>query len=471
MSLRWAARYAFSEDLWRSRARVVLDPALEDALLSGMPVGEDAEPLRELVDVLLPAWVGDDAPVWVGVSDDTVAARLSRLRPGTTFVAMARLAEVLSGEPWVVALIDLDAAPRNGDLSNEASDAVASLGLRPDAGRSVVVWGASGDAGLGYETLAEAMLEQLGSPGCTQRIYGLYRPPMAAVVDFGESLEVDGAEADLEITLNVRPSELRDDDEEQDVPLYFDNSLGAQEPPIDELIGVCSATALPEGLGLIELPAGASGQPSSGLRAQLHSAQQRAQRSEVEQQHLLDRLDALTRENRELREAVEAGPDPFDDLARDEALEASMAREQALKWRVTGLEHQLSQAVARPVEELEAEFARLSGVPLASQAPVSGDFEAAISDAESEAAPEQRSDPSPAAPASTGDEGGQGDEQEAHEAEPGETLVIMVPPDDARDRVLAAQLNGLVQRLERGGIGVLALRRAIASVARRLRTP
>lgn len=466
MSLRWAARYAFSEDLWRSRARVVLDPALEDALLSGMPVGEDAEPLRELVDVLLPARAGDDAPVWVGVSDDAVATRLSRLRPGTTFVATARLAEVIGQEPWVVALIDLDAAPRSGDHTNEAIDALATLGLNPDAARSVVVWGASGDAGLGYETLAEAMLDRLGSRGCTQRIYGLYRPPMAAVVDFGESLEVDGAEADLEITLNVRPSELRDDDEEQDVPLYFDNSLGAQEPPIDELIGVCSATALPEGLGLIELPAGVSGQPPSGLRAQLHSAQQRAQRSEVEQQRLLDRLDALTRENRELREAVEAGPDPFDDLARDEALEASMAREQALKWKVTGLEHQLSQAVARPVEELEADIARLSGVPLASQAPVSGDFEAAISDAESELAPEPAADPNIETPGSGRDEGSA---PRVAEAEPAETLVLMVPQDEARDRVLAAQLNGLVQRLERGGIGVLALRRAISSVARRLR--
>ncbi|MBV1856903.1 MAG: hypothetical protein KUG77_00730, partial [Nannocystaceae bacterium] len=183
MSLRWAARYAFSEDLWRSRARVVLDPALEDALLSGMPVGEDAEPLRELVDALLPARPGDDAPVWVGVSDDSVAARLSRLRPGTTFVATARLREVLAQEAWDVALVDLVAASRSGKPTNAALDAVAGLGLRASAERSLVLWGASGDGGLGYEELAEAMLEQLAVRGCTQRIYGLYQPPMAAVVD------------------------------------------------------------------------------------------------------------------------------------------------------------------------------------------------------------------------------------------------------------------------------------------------
>ncbi|MGH1347500.1 MAG: hypothetical protein ACRBN8_38430 [Nannocystales bacterium] len=463
MSLRWAARYAFSEDLWRSRARVVLDPALEDALLSGIPVGEDAESLRELVDALLPARPGDDASVWVGVSDDSVAARLSRLRPGTSFVARSRLAEVLSQDAWEVALIDLDAAPRSGSHDNEALDAIAGLNLKPSIARSIVLWGASGDEGLGYEDLAEAMLEQLGTRGCTQRIFGLYRPPMAAIVDFGESLEIDGAEADLEITISVRPSELRDDDEEQDVPLYFDNSLGAQEPPIDELIGVCSAAPLPEGLGLIELPPAASGQPS-GLRAQLHSAQQRAQRSEVEQQRLLDRLDALQRENRELREAVEAGPDPFDALARDEALEASMAREQALKWKVTGLEHQLSKAVARPVEDLEAEVARLSMLPPPSQAPISGDFEAGISAQESASAAQMEPSPEalPEAP---------GSPRPSPSDEVPEESVVLVVADEARDRVLAAQLNGLVQRLERGGIGVLALRRALASVARRLRTP
>ncbi len=463
MSLRWAARYAFSEDLWRSRARVVLDPALEDALCSGMPVGEDAEPLRDLVDALLPVRPGDDASVWVGVSDDSVAARLSQLRPGTTFVAIHRLREVLAQEgpdAWNVALVDLDAAPRLGTHANAALDALAALGLRPSVQRSVVLWGAAGEGGLAYETLAEAMLEQLSVRGCTQRIYGLYQPPMAAVVDFGESLEVDGADADLEITLNVRPSELRDDGEDEDVPLFFDNSLGAQEPPIDDLIGVCSASPLPEGLGLIEMPPAALGL-ASGLRAQLASAQQRAQRSEVEQQRLLDRLDAVQRENRALREAVEAGPDPFDALARDEALEASMAREQALKWKVTGLEHQLSQAVARPVEVLEAELARRGALTPGTQAPISGDFEAAG------AAPESP----PPVEAFDGDQEPGPDRGRDRGRDEAVVPVVLMVHDEAKNRVLAAQVSGLVRRLERGGIGVLPLRRALEAVARRLRTP
>jgi len=441
MSLRWAARYAFSEDLWRSRARVVLDPALEAALLSGMPVGEDAESLRDLVDALLPAREGEGR-AFMAVSDEGVARRFARLRPGTQFVPIDRLPEVLDSQAWDVALLDLDAAtPALEEGENPASAAFEWLGVRAGPQRSVVVWAAAGEGGLEYGDLAEAMMEHLFVRGCVQRIYGLYQPPMAAVVDFGESLEVEEND-DLEITLTVHPSELRGDDEDDEVPLYYDNSLGAQEPGMDELLGVCTAVALPEGLGLVELPAAAMGQPS-GIRAQLASAQERAQRAEVERQELLDRLDALQRENRELRDAVEAGPDPFDALARDEALEASMAREQALKWKVSGLEHQLSQAVARPVEALEAEVARLSALPspAAEQTAVSGDFEASFSI----------------------------DDEARIPAELEAESVVLLVRDHARDRALAHQLRGLVRRLERGGIGVLALRRELDVIARRLR--
>lgn len=492
MSLRWAARYAFSEDLWRSRARVVLDPALEDALLAGLPVGEDAEPLRDLVDALLPAR-GDGGPdVWMAVRDHDVAARLGRLRPGTRFVALDRLPSLCAEVAWEAALIDLDAAARLGRGEDIAAASLAGLALPTDAARNVVVWAAAGEAGLDYEALAEAMMEQLWSKGVTQRIYGLYQPPMAAVVDFGESLEVDDAASDLEITLTVHPSELRGEAEDDDVPLYFDNSLGAQEPGLDLLLGVCSSAALPEGLGLVELPAAAAGQPS-GLRAQLASAQARAQRAEVERQTLLDRLDALQRENRELREKVEAGPDPFDALARDEALEASMAREQALKWKVSGLEHQLSQAIARPVEALEAEVARLSARDDAEEAaPAEApDDEGAASDAEPESAdvpaeadtlgPAEVEPQAAAVPTEpdTLDPGGAvsgafevPDEALPDPREPAadaEAVVLLVK-DEARDQVLSSQLRRLVQRLERGGIGVLALRRELGTIARRLRT-
>lgn len=442
MSLRWAARYAFSEDLWRCRPRVVLDPALEEALLSGLPVGEAGEALRELVDALLPTRAIDDEPVWMAVSDEAVAQRLGRLRPGTTFVAASQVPKLLAESSWEVALLDLDAASsRAGAGEHDVAEALAWLGVEASLGRGVIVWGAAGQGGLDYEALADAMMERLWVRGCVQRIYGVYQPPMAAVVDFGESLELDD-DGDLEITLNVHPSELRGEPDDEDIPLTFDNSLGAQEPALDELLGVCSATTLAEGLGLVELPAAASGQPS-GMRAQLASAQARAQLAEVERQELLDRLDALQRENRELRDAVESGPDPFDALARDEALEASMAREQALKWKVTGLEHQLSQAVARPVEALEAEVARLrAGASPPPQTAVSGDFEA----------------PSDRAP------------EPARTAQDAESVVLLVR-DQRRDAALAKELQRLVQRLERGGIGVLALRAALERIARRLRTP
>ncbi len=448
MSLRWAARYAFTEDLWRSKARVVLDPALEDALLGGLPRGDDAEALRDLVDALLPARAGDDAQVWMGVRDEDVATRLGRLRGGTTFVPADRLADVLGNAPWEAALLDLDAAAGSAERESTPHAAIDGLGLRADAARSVVVWASAGESGVGYDELADAMLDRLHARGSTQRIYGLYQPPMAAVVDFGESLEVDGGEGDLEITLTVRPSERVAPDE--DIPLYFDNSLGAEDPAMLELIGVSSTTLLPEGLGLVELPQASAGQ-ASGIRAQLASAQERAQRAEVERQTLLERVDALTQERRSLQQqlASTSETDAFDALARDEALEASMAREQALKWKVTGLEHQLSQAIARPVEALEAEVARLSSLPgqdapttpTAKQPPVAGEFEAADL---------------PKREARANDE-------------PDDTVVVLVT-NEARDRALATALGALVARLERGGIGVLALRREISAVARRLRT-
>ena len=523
----------------------MLDPALEDALLAGLPVGEEAEPLRELVDALLPA-VDEGIAVWMAVRDDGTARRLARSRPGTRFIPKHDLPGLCAEVSWEAALIDLDAAASLGRGEDVASASLDGLGLSVTAERNVVLWGDAGEGALEYEALADAMLQQLWLDGVTQRIYGLYQPPMAAVVDFGESLEVDGAESDLEITLSVHPSELRGEAEEDDeVPLYFDNSLGAQEPGLDLLLGVCSGATLPEGLGLVELPAAAAGQPS-GLRAQLVSAQARAQRAEIERQTLLDRLDALQRENRELRERVEAGPDPFDALARDEALEASMAREQALKWKVSGLEHQLSQAIARPVEALEAEVARLSATQpaegtagedtaaadvgaegtagedtpsagtatdataagatateataagatateataagatateataagatateataagptaTATEATAAGATPAEATAAEADDAPAAVSGDFEAPDAPASDDAPRG---AAPASEP-DSMVLLVR-DEARDEALSASLRRLVKRLERGGIGVLALRRELSAVARRLRT-
>ena len=454
MSLRWAARYAFTEDLWQSKPRVVLDAALEETLLEGdLGLGEDGESIEDLLDALLPV-EAEGPPVWMGVSDADVATRLRRQRPGTTFVPVDTLADVLAREAWDAALLDLDAIgvePDDADAFARASAVADMLGLRPSAGRHVVLWGAAAldddDGRLGYDDLAEVALDRLAVRGSTQRIYGIYRPAIAAVVDFGESLEPDDEPTrDTEITLSLPRDLAVGTGEDDEVPMVFDNTLGSQEPTLVELVAITSPRALPEGLGLVELPAQIEPQArgvDAGMRAQLASAQARSEQAEIERQTLLERVDALQRENRDLRDALEtlrAEPAPvveeapFDATARDEALEASMAREQALKWKVSALEHQLSRAIARPVEELEAEVARLRARTPTAPASISGDFIVTL------------------------------------DAEPNKTQVDVQVHDDGRDRRLSAQMLGVVQRLERGGISVLELRRDLADMARRLRT-
>ncbi len=480
--LRWAARYAFTEELWQGRPRVVLDAALEAALLDDDALAldeEDDAPVLDLLDALLPPEPDETQMVWMGVRNEQTAVALKRARPGTTFVPVEQLADVLARARWETALLDLGAVVADDGESSGAQHARAAaetLGLRPAAGRSIVTWATAASEArarraLAYEELADLVLERLAVRGSTQRIYGLYLPTMAAVVDFGESLSPDDDEADVTVPL-PRDADRRDDDDD-DIPLVFDNTLGAQEPHLLELIAVTSAERLSEGLGLVELPPRAE-PGGSALRAQLASVQARADRSEIERRRLLERVDDARRENESLRSELEASrraggadevnPMPsaeeasFDALARDEALETSMAREQALKWRVSQLEHQLARAIARPVDALEAEVASLrarlesdggaaattpafSGPP-----PRSGSFEA-------HPEPEPHKTPSTAEPVPP-----------RRPAAPGP-----VCGSDGRWQRLAGELDGLIRKLERGGIGVLELRRHLTGVARRLR--
>jgi hypothetical protein len=433
--VRWAARYAVVDELWRGRARVIVDPVLEAVLRDGGPgVAHGSDPaLAQLVDDLVPVEPIDGEPVWMAVATAEVAVELGASRPGTTFVPLPAIADVVGRAHWDVALIDLsaDLDPRTrGGAGDRAASALDQLGIDGGRGRAVVLSVPVRDYprtehGLDYDEMATLVVEQLGGG----RLYGLYAPPMIAVVEFGD-LDDDAEEDFVD-------DDLEDDDE---VPLTYDNTLGSQEPQLLEYIAIAGAEPPIEGLALIELPV-LDGDDDGGARTQLAQARRQADLAAIDRQTQLERAEALERDNvelrrqiDELREQLAGAARPAPDLATEVALQAALAREQALRWRVGELEDALSTAMARPVGELEAEVAELrermrvnGGAEPAARAP-----EAAVAVAAS----------SPVGPDA-----------------------MLRPAFIAPVRV---RLEALVRRIERGGIGTLELRRELVALIRRL---
>ncbi|MEX1362280.1 MAG: hypothetical protein AB1Z98_04095, partial [Nannocystaceae bacterium] len=297
------------------------------------------------------------------------------------------------------------------------------------------------DDDAAYAELTDLLEDHLGGG----RIYGVYRPPMAAVVDFGVA-DGDGDDADA-------------DDE---VPLSFDNTLGSQAPAFVEYVAVAGpADELPEGMTLIELPAEAAATDvlaDDGLRGRLVQVQRQAELAAIDRQALLEKVDELESAQTQLEQQAEQ---LRDHLARavtedpaaehDDRLQAAQADNQALRWKVQQLERELMQAKARPVEELEAQVARLQAQLQAATA------------------------------ADLGDEPVD-DEADADDDERDEVLdqilvldheELLAEAEDRADRIrfetALRQLDRLIARVERGGIGALPLRQALVSLRGRLR--
>lgn len=476
--LRWAARYAFVEELWRGRARVIVDPGLEALLREGGPGFEHGiDPaLDELLERLLPSDPSGGEAVWMGVATVSTAAELGRLRPGTTFVPYEGIADVLRRAHWDISIVDLGAAvlgPPEGspEMTTEpdvqapsfgagvyfrrALATVHTLGMTVRDDRTVVVCSPVRDyprieQGLEYGELFELAEQTLGPP----RLFGVYCPPMAAVVDFGE-----GEDADTEV--DDIATEVAYDAE--DISLSYDNTLGSQEPALTEYLAVVGRSAeLSGGLTLVELPhlahlASLAGETAeSGARAQLMQARRRADLAAIERQDQLERAEELERENAELRRELEtqvvapARPTvPAPSFDRESALEAALGREQALKWRVSQLEAELVRVQARPIEALEAEVLVLEAR-----------LEAAS--AEGESGPDPRPRPSDERPV----DAGRGED-------PGEDVVIIEEaPGLPQSRLAAVQarLGRVMTRIERGGMPTLALRQELCALRRLLRS-
>lgn len=516
--LGWAARYTFVEDLWRGKARVIVDPNLQAVLRhGGAELAHGLDPaVASLVEDLLPRR-GEES-VWMGVDSAEVAAQLGPGRPGTQFVAPEGMTAVLRRARWDVALLDLhhwlvdddtdDATGSDGrrgrSVVDRAADLLSSLGLTAHEGRTVVLTFPVRDyprrrVGLDYDDVAELVSEQLGGG----RVFGLYRPPMAAIVDFaeridpawaqaedegtedeaedeGESLEEAAAAIEEEartLSIDLRTAdehgtrsgtlEVPDDLLDDDVPLTYDNTLGSQEPAMQAYIAVCGrpelTDTLSEGLCLVELPPQAQAEVSvdGGMRSQLTQARRRADTAVIERQHQVERADALERDNAALRREVAELRDAMarsvaDSLGPDDGdqgheLEAALAREQALRWRLSQLESELGAALARPIDELEAEVAELRARLQGASAPAPP----ASFPSNGRAA-----EPDPGANGGARERRTLGADQE--DGDP-----------DRRSRTTRAvitAMDALLRRIERGGIKTLELRRELVTLRRRLQS-
>ncbi len=443
---RWAARYAFLEDLWRDRARVIVDPSLESALRGKKPAAgaEDPAPLDELLDALVPR--APRARTWVAVEDEAVARELAQTRPGTGFLPRVSFADVVAHRDWTVALVDLgalsDAAPGGAKLR-------AQLGERAREGRTVIVSvratpGADGED-AGFSALGELLDELDGG-----RLYGVYRPPVASVIDLGAADEDD------------------EDDEDDEVSLSFDNTLGSQTPAFVEYLAVAGGTpALPEGMTLVELPPDTTAAVHSGddaLRTQLVLAQRQADLAAIDRNALLEKVDELEAAREELEQQAAGLRDqitrtvteqPPEAAAQHEQLQATLADNQALRWKVGQLEREVAELRARPVEALEAEVAELRARLQA--APAEDEDEEALAEDEL------------AFGLSLGS-----DEDDEDDDDDEVIVLISEEADDLHARrrhgTLLVELERLIARVERGGIGALPLRQVLVSLRRRLRT-
>lgn len=479
--LRWAARYAFVDELWRDRARIIVDAHIERLLVEDHTLGSSAE---ELLDALLPRSRGG-APVWMVVDGSRINAFRSR-RPGTTFIDRSDVVGVMSRNPWEVLLLDASGlvAGQTQDYAEAIARQLRAWSLPAGQHQAVVITAPARDQdsdddsapGLGYDDAVDLVGERLGGG----RVFGLYMPPMAAIADFGgrveptvepvrhdfgyldsddpQTVEISVTPLQSPLDRSIEDLEEQDTDDEgldddEDVPLVYDNTLGSSDPILDEYVCVAGGSEvtemLGEGLTLVELPTTSNGvvlADDSALRLQLTRAQAEADHAALERQREVERVVTLERENETLREQLSTSAAA---TVADE-LEASRAREQALKWKVAQLEHELAQAIARPVSELEAEVARLQA-----------ELEARDAQDEDQEDDEDES--------TTSEPNGTGDDAPVSPVEKGPLASTFAGLSlTSHQTAMIRMVDSLVRRIERGGMGTLQLRRELVQLRQRM---
>jgi hypothetical protein len=526
--LRWAARFAFLEELWRDRPRVVVDRGLEAWLSAGVSAEGDDDPVAALVDRLLPASAGGPR-AFMATHDAATARELSRTRPATGFVPVERLADLLQHRDVQVAIVDLTGVDVDSDaettavahssatevaagrrvLGPTARRVLEQLGEAARAGKAVAIVLPAG-AGPGAFDDVQAM-ELLTDALGTGRLYGLYPPRMTALVDYGvpgdaegeedeldldeEPLEDDDDELDededdealvededededddLETAARVEPGEDDEDDEtdeadeaEDEVPLSFDNTLGTMSPPIEEWLLVAGVPGPADGLSLVEVREAATttALPPATWRAQLHEAQRQADLQAIEVQRWAERADELAADNERLRTAL---AETQDELAR--AVHAADAAPLAPPASPSGTGTDLQtearlEAAAAEVQGLKWRIGQLEEQLEAAQARPLDELEAelAMLRARLHAASDAE------------DRGRASPHPDADRPESSRTAIdvhaaeLSRPGAPAGTHVQAAVrvLEALVHRLERGGIEAVRLRTDLLALKERLR--
>ncbi len=313
---RLAATFAFLEEVWRGRSRLLACPGLAQWVRAVERAPEGAEAAGDLLDALLPWDRGAGRVVCFGDED---LARALHGRRGVAVEATDRLATRLADGTWEVAVVDRSLLAAAGpEVEARLSQAIAAHGQR-----SVVLLADAGEAD--YDALADATLALGGG-----RILGVYPARIFGFVEYGDVVEgADGTEwgddeedawgsdePDADAALDEAEAEDDheggegdDEEEDDDVPVAYDNTIGPAEPEPAGWVALCGASAFDpatEGLSLVEVDPAGFGTPAAGG----------------------DR-------------AILAG------------------REQELRWRLERAEAELAELRARPVGELEAKVAEL----------------------------------------------------------------------------------------------------------------
>ena len=517
---RWASRFQFTRELWSDVDRLVLDPALERALASGELAAGDGPIFAELADALLPQ-DGRGERTWFLAERGRRVAEYARQRSGAVFADVREGVQIVGDESWGFAQCDLtglledEPAGLTTALAERVSPVVAAvletLSEMMEEGRSLALSVPSRAAFKEKGVSEEVFFDYLAEYFPSARVYGLADSPAVGIYDFGpvEEDEQGGpaaAEADARARTEIYGADDEDDyrraeaaydaeldaaeqtwsgeetqpgvDPELDsdgdeVPIDYDNSLGELEPRYFAYLALVGVPRPPEGLTVVELSGdGDLGEvnyrghepkeervgDASGLRAQLAEAQRQADLLAVERQGLLERLDDAQEKIEELEEELEdlreEEPQDRDRMVSGEIessssvapeelvgrLDAALAREQELRWRVTSLAAELEAAIARPVDELEAEVASLR--------------------ARLEAHPQVAAVSAPATRVPSG-------AVTVHE----KVAPARAPRAGAGSRraaELRSELEGLLRKVERGGMNGVELHRALRGIRDRL---